>query len=74
MGGGSGPELEPLRKAILDTPVVVDASENRLVDARSRLPGRVYPIIGTSAVAADFADRSLAGQAFFRDNSAWKAS
>jgi pyrroloquinoline quinone (PQQ) biosynthesis protein C len=64
-------ELEPYRKAILDTPVVVDASENKLIDGMiQNFLVAFYPII------RDFPhwlqvllDRSPAqGQAFFRDN------
>jgi pyrroloquinoline quinone (PQQ) biosynthesis protein C len=63
--------LDPSREAILDTPVIIDASENQLVDGRiQNFLVAFYPII------RDFPqwlqvllDRSPEdGKAFFRDN------
>src|SRR5438034_11377584 len=63
--------LDPSREAILDTPVIVDASENQLVDGRiQNFLVNFYPII------RDFPqwlqvllDRSPEdGKVFFRDN------
>jgi hypothetical protein len=64
-------ELEPHRRAILDTPVVVDASENRLIDGEiQNFLVAFYPIIRDFPQWLQILlDRSPAnGQAFFRDN------
>lgn len=64
-------QLEPLRQAILDSPVVVDASENRLIEGRiQNFLVAFYPVI------RDFPqwlglllERSpSSGRAFFQDN------
>jgi len=63
--------LEPHREAILDTPVVVDASENRLIDGRiQNFLVAFYPIIRDFPQWLQLLlDRSPPdGQAFFRDN------
>lgn len=68
---GLDSELEPHRKAILDTPVVVDASENRLIDGEiQNFLVAFYPIIRDFPQWLQILlDRSPAsGQAFFRDN------
>lgn len=68
---GLDSELEPHRKAILDTPVVVDASENRLVDGEiQNFLVAFYPIIRDFPQWLQILlDRSPAnGQPFFRDN------
>jgi pyrroloquinoline quinone (PQQ) biosynthesis protein C len=64
-------ELEPHRRAILDTPVVVDASENRLIDGEiQNFLVAFYPIIRDFPQWLQILlDRSPAsGQPFFRDN------
>jgi pyrroloquinoline quinone (PQQ) biosynthesis protein C len=64
-------ELEPHRKAILDTPVVVDASENRLIEGEIQdFLVAFYPIIRDFPQWLQILlDRSPPdGQAFFRDN------
>ncbi len=68
---GLDTELEPHRKAILDTPVVVDASENRLADGGiQNFLVAFYPIIRDFPQWLQILlDRSPAnGQSFFRDN------
>ena len=68
---GLDSELEPHRKAILDTPVVVDASENRLIDGEiQNFLVAFYPIIRDFPQWLQILlDRSPSnGQAFFRDN------
>jgi pyrroloquinoline quinone (PQQ) biosynthesis protein C len=68
---GRDSELEPHRKAILDTPVVVDASENRLIDGEiQNFLVAFYPIIRDFPQWLQILlDRSPSnGQAFFRDN------
>src|SRR6266568_8756657 len=63
--------LDPQREAILDTPVVVDASENRLTDGKiQNFLVAFYPIIRDFPQWLQLLlDRSPAeGQAFFRDN------
>jgi len=63
--------LEPQRSAILDTPVVVDASENALIDGRIQnfLVG-FYPIIRDFPQWLEtlLARSPEEGQEFFRDN------
>jgi len=63
--------LEPHREAILDTPVVVDASENRLTDGRiQNFLVAFYPIIRDFPQWLQMLlERSPSdGQSFFRDN------
>src|SRR2546427_11264102 len=63
--------LEPHREAILETPVVVEASENRLADGKvQNFLVAFYPIIRDFPQWLQMLlDRSPAeGQAFFRDN------
>jgi pyrroloquinoline quinone (PQQ) biosynthesis protein C len=63
--------LEPLRQAILDTPVVVDASENRLAEGRiQNFLVAFYPIIRDFPQWLELLlDRSPAeGRPFFQDN------
>lgn len=63
--------LEPLRQAILDLPVVVDASENRLHDQRMQdFLVAFYPIIRDFPQwLGQLLERSPAsGRAFFEDN------
>ena len=63
--------LEPHRKSILDTPVDVDASENKLLDGKiQNFLVAFYPIIRDFPQWLQILlDRSpAAGQAFFRDN------
>src|SRR3989442_16003146 len=63
--------LEPSRQAILDTPVIIDASENQLVDGQIQnfLVG-FYPIIRDFPQWLQMLlDRSPAmGRGFFTDN------
>jgi len=55
--------LDPGREAILDTPVIVDASENQLVDGQIQdFLVNFYPIIATSAVAAGAAGPLAGGR------------
>ena len=63
--------LDPQRDAILETPVVVDASENRLTDGKiQNFLVAFYPIIRDFPQWLQLLlDRSPSeGQAFFRDN------
>src|SRR2546430_4133475 len=63
--------LEPHREAILETPVVVEASENHLADGKvQNFLVAFYPIIRDFPQWLQLLlDRSPAeGQAFFRDN------
>src|SRR2546428_12040579 len=63
--------LEPHREAILETPVVVEASENHLADGKvQNFLVAFYPIIRDFPQWLQMLlDRSPAeGQAFFRDN------
>jgi pyrroloquinoline quinone (PQQ) biosynthesis protein C len=63
--------LEPLRQAILDTPVVVDASENRLIDGRiQNFLVAFYPIIRDFPqwLGLLLARSPASGRDFFEDN------
>ncbi|HYT70838.1 MAG TPA: iron-containing redox enzyme family protein [Gemmatimonadales bacterium] len=63
--------LDPGRDAILDTPVIVDASENRLVDGKiQNFLVAFYPIVRDFPMWLQLLlDRSPEdGQPFFRDN------
>lgn len=64
-------ELEPLRQSILDTPVVVDASENRLIDGRiQNFLVAFYPIIRDFPqwLGLLLARSPASGRGFFEDN------
>ena len=63
--------LEPLRQSILDTAVVVDASENRLIDGRiQNFLVAFYPIIRDFPqwLGLLLARSPASGRAFFEDN------
>jgi len=63
--------LEPLRQSILDTPVVVDASENRLIEGRTQnFLVAFYPIIRdfTEWLGLLLARSPASGREFFEDN------
>jgi len=68
--------LDPGREAILDTPVIVDASENQLVDGRIQdFLVNFYRSSRLPAMAEVLLDRSPEdGKVFSATTSAWKSA